>query len=191
MCAREGTWGANVRPAAVREGRARAEERVREGGRAGAASGSSVKPGKVGRPVCKVERWEQAGDPVSLQPGLQPSGQEVARGRPALPRSSVCLPIYNNLPALGLLFWVPGSYEASKVQKKKKIQPPRNPQIQEFQPLYPQDLGTLHGPTAPGMVGTPCLFSERFCPRAPFLTPLRPPVRFLRLHKRAKPAPRC
>ena len=64
-------------------------------------------------------------------------------------------------------------------KKKKKIQPSRNPQIQEFQPLYPQDLGTPHGPIAPGMAGTLCLFSERFCPRAPFLTPLRPPVRFL------------
>ena len=67
----------------------------------------------------------------------------------------------------------------SRGKKKKKIQPSRNPQIQEFQPLYPQDLGTPHGPIAPGMAGTLCLFSERFCPRAPFLTPLRPPVRFL------------
>lgn len=70
--------------------------------------------------MCKVERREQAGDPVSLQPGLQPSGQEVAQGRPVLPRSSVYLSIYNNLPALGLLFWVPGSYEALEVQEKKK-----------------------------------------------------------------------
>lgn len=117
---------------------------------------------------------------MSLQPGLQPSEQEVAQGTPALPQSSVYLSIYNNLPVLGLLFWVPGSYEALEVQeKKKKIQPPRNPQIQEFQPLYPQDLGTPHSPIAPGMAGTLCLFSERFCPRAPFLTPLRPPVRFL------------
>lgn len=60
---------------------------------------------------------------MSLQPGLQPSEQEVAQGTPALPQSSVYLSIYNNLPVLGLLFWVPGSYEALEVQGKKKKNP--------------------------------------------------------------------
>lgn len=69
----------------------------------------------------------------------------MAQGRLlCLSHLSIYLSIYNNLPILGLLFWVPGSYEALEVQekKKKKIQPPRNPQIQNFIFLYPQDLGT-------------------------------------------------
>ena len=126
MCAREGTWGANVRPAASeggqsQSGRSMGRERLREEGleqRQGAAS-SLAKPGDLG------VRWNGGSKPVTpslSSPAYSPQGRRWPREAcPALVIClSVCLSIYSNLPALGLLFWVPGSYEASEVQEKKK-----------------------------------------------------------------------
>lgn len=61
-----------------------------------------------------------------VTPGLSsPAGSPQDRKWPkegllCLSHLSIYLSIYNNLPILGLLFWVPGSYEASEVQEKKK-----------------------------------------------------------------------
>ena len=84
---------------------------------------------------------------MSLQPGLQPSEQEVAQGTPALPQSSVYLSIYNNLPVLGLLFWVPGSYEALEVQeKKKKSSLPETHRFKNFSLFIPRTWGHRTAP---------------------------------------------
>lgn len=64
-----------------------------------------------------------------VTPGLSsPAGSPQDRKWPkegllCLSHLSIYLSIYNNLPILGLLFWVPGSYEASEVQGKKKKNP--------------------------------------------------------------------
>lgn len=105
---------------------------------------------------------------TALRTGSGPGKRLIWLGHPSIyPFTTTCR----------LLFWVSGSCKALEAQKK--IQPPRNSQTQESQPLYPQGLGMQHGPTVPGMTQSQCLLSERFCSRVPFLTPLRPQVRFL------------
>lgn len=170
----------------VKEGRARAAgawaERVREEGleQCRAAVSSLANLSDLG----VRQRKEQAGDPRSLQPGRQPSGQEVTQGRPALPQSPVYLSIHLQQSAYS---WFKVHMEPWK-SRKKKIQPPRNPQIQEFHFLIPRTWGHR---TASQCLGwqEPCLLSE-FCPRASLPTSLRPPVKFLD-STNEQTSPRC
>ena len=113
-------------------------ERVREGGleqRRGAAS-SLAKPGDLG------VRWSGGSKPVTpslSSPAYSPQGRRWPRE--ACPASVICLSVCLSVVHLqqsacsGFAILGARFIRGLGSPGKKKIQPPRNPQSQEFQPL--------------------------------------------------------